>query len=270
MGGFGPPSEDLMSKICLIDGDTVAYRCAASVEPTKTREAEPDDLAILRADELMYRILNETQAAEYQVFLSGGEQFRKILYPEYKANRKQPPPRMLGACQEFLVNEWNAKVVHGYEADDAIGMAHDPEKTIVAANDKDFRQLPGEHYNFVKLEWEIIDELTAEFNFWCQMLIGDSSDNVKGVDRIGKAKAPRILTGMSVEQMYETVKELYGDEERFLNSFRMLRILRSPVEFENIMKEIENKNSLGQSEGEEFTENGGAEDFGDVSEAHSQ
>lgn len=257
-------------KICLIDGDTVAFRCAASVEPTKSKDREPDDLAILRADELMYRILNETQVSEYQAFLTGGENFRKILYPDYKANRTQPPPKMLGACQEFLIKEWNAKMVHGYEADDAIGMAHDPEKTLIAANDKDFKQLVGEHYNFVRLEWDVVDEETAEFNFWCQMLIGDSTDNIRGVDGIGKTKAPRILRGMDVQQMYNTVQDLYNDDERFLKNFRLLRILRNPIEYECVLQEIENKNSLGQSEGEDSPEISGFEDLGEIPAANSQ
>lgn len=253
-----------MAKICLVDGDTVAYRCAASIEPTKTKDREPDDLAILRADELMYRILNETQSSEYIMFLSGGENFRKILNPLYKANRTQELPKMLGACQEFLINEWKAKMVHGYEADDAIGMAHEPDKTLIAANDKDFKQLPGEHYNFVRLEWDVVDEETAEFNFWCQMLIGDTSDNIQGVEGLGKVKAPKKLLGLSAKQMYDTVRELYNDDERFLMNFRMLRILRNPVEYENILQEIEDKNSFSQSEGENTPEDSSEEDTGEV------
>ena len=248
-------------KIALIDGDIVAYRCAASVEPTKSKDREPDDLAILRLDELMYRILNDTQSAEYYVYLSGGENFRKIIYPAYKANRTQAAPKMLGACQEFLFREWSAKLVSGYEADDAIGMQHDPDKTIVASIDKDLKQLPGEHYNFVKLEFDVIDEETAERNFWTQMLVGDPSDNVRGVDGIGPVKSKRILDGNP--DMYGTVKDLYNDDERFLMNLRLLRILRNPVEYENIIKEIENKNSLSESEGEDSPEVSGEEDIGE-------
>jgi DNA polymerase-1 len=256
-----------MSKIALIDGDILAYRCAASILQTKTKEAEPDDLAILRLDELMYRVLNDTQSSEYKLFLSGSENFRKIIYPAYKANRTQPPPPMLGPCQEFLLKEWGAKFTDGYEADDAIGINHDPEKTIVVSIDKDLKQLPGEHYHFVKLEFEIVDEETAELNFWTQMLVGDTSDNVKGVAGIGPVKAKRILEGNS--QMYETVREMYNDDEQFLMNFRLLRILRNPIEYDNILKEIENKNSLGESEGQESPEDSGAEDSGDFSIAVS-
>lgn len=251
------------SKVALIDGDIVAYRCAASILPTKSKEQEPDDLAILRLDELMYRILNDTQSSEYVAYLSGGENFRKLLYPEYKANRTKVDPPMLGACKEFLVKEWEAKFAIGYEADDAIAIEHNPEKTIIVSIDKDMKQLPGEHYHFVKLEFDVVDENTAELNFWTQMLVGDTSDNIKGVDRIGPVNAKRILEGNP--NMYETVRELYNDDERFLLNFRLLRLLRNPIEFENLMKEIENKNSLGESEGEESPEVSGAEDTGEVS-----
>jgi 5'-3' exonuclease len=176
---------------------------------------------------------------------------------------------MLGACQEFLLKEWDAKFCHGYEADDAIGINHNPENTVVVSIDKDMKQLPGEHYNFVKYEWEIIDEDTAEFNFWCQMLIGDSTDNVRGVDGIGKAKAPRILTGMSKEQMYETVKNLYNDDERFLMNFRLLRILRSPVEYERILEEIDYQNSISKEQGEDVTETSSEHGTGELPTAHA-
>jgi 5'-3' exonuclease len=253
-------------KISLIDGDIVAYRCAASVMATKSKEREPDELAILRLDELMYRILNDTQSSEYKLYISGSENFRKILYPAYKANRTQPIPHMLGPCQEFLFNEWKAKFTEGYEADDAIGMEHDPDITIVCSIDKDLKQLPGEHYNFVKIEWDVIDEETAERNFWTQMLVGDTSDNIRGVDGIGPVKAKRILDGN--HDMYGTVRDIYNDDERFLMNFRLLRILRNPVEYEHILKEIENKNSLSESEGESPSEDSGGEATGVVSESN--
>lgn len=257
-------------RIALLDGDILAYRCAASVEPTKSKEREPDDLAILRLDELMYRVLSDVQTEEYKLFLSGGENFRKTLYPEYKANRKQPAPRMLGECQEFLFKEWEAIMTHGYEVDDAIGMNHHPETTIVVSIDKDLKQLPGEHYNFVKYEFEIVDEETAERNFWTQMLVGDASDNIKGIDGIGPVKAKRILDGKDVTQMYDTVKEIYNDDEQFLLNFRLLRILRNPIELETILKEVENKNIISESEGEDTPEDSSEGDIESLSIAVSR
>jgi 5'-3' exonuclease len=180
----------------LLDGDLVAYRCAASIQATKTKEEEPNELAIQRADELVYRILETAQASEYVIYLSGEVNFRKLLDPTYKANRTQPRPRMLDPCREFLTKEWGALVCSEYEADDGIGIGY-RDGDIIATIDKDLLQIPAEHYNFVKDTFQTVDEDEADFNFWMQMLVGDTSDNVRGVDGIGPVKARRALQGGS-------------------------------------------------------------------------
>lgn len=242
--------------IALIDGDMAAYRSAASCEPNKSTrpERKPVGFAISRLDELIYRILSTTQSEEYRIFLSGPRNFRKALYPPYKANRERLiRPLHLDACRDFLIREWDAEVCDGYEADDGIGIAVN-ESTIIVSNDKDFKQIPGQHYNPVTNEFEVVDEQTAALNFYSQMLIGDSSDNVDGIAGLGKARAPKVLSGLDAGQMHSRVSELYGDERFFLLNFRLLRILRSIDEW----KEVEA--TISESKGEEPTEVCGSED----------
>lgn len=239
-----------MSSIALIDGDLICYRCAASCHPSKKKaldldvpfeelEIEPLESAIFRANDLLYRIVNTTQADQYRVFISGDRNFRKLLYPDYKAHRADiPKPVYLDPLRELLVREWKAEIVDGYEADDGIGMAHN-EQSIICSNDKDFKQLAGNHYNPVKDEFEVVDSLTASYNFYHQMLKGDAADGVRGVDGIGDVKAKRALSGLTPEQMHAEVRRLYGDERRFLLNFRLLSILRSIEDYWEIMNEIE-------------------------------
>jgi len=225
-----------------IDMDIVAYRCAASCEPTKTKEfREPLDLAIRRADELLHRILIETDADEYIGWLSGSENFRKLLYPQYKAHRDLiRRPEFLQPCREFLVNEWGAKLTSGYEADDAIGIAYDG-RGVVCTVDKDLLQLAGRHYNFVTFEWKDVSDLQADQYFWESMLIGDRADNVPGIPGIGKAKAPRILGGLSPSEMRDRVKELYLDYDMdFTLNYNLLHILRSEEEWWEIEDVVKN------------------------------
>lgn len=239
-----------MSKLLLIDGDMVAYRAAASCEPTKIKpERESLDEAIFRANDLLYRIIDTCASNEFRVFLSGGRNFRKQLDPQYKANRDgKPQPAYLDSIRELLVREWNAELCDGYEADDGIGMAREkcPE-SIIVSNDKDFRQLGGEIFNPVRNggEFEVVDSVEAARAFYSQMLEGDTSDNIRGVDGIGKVRAGRLLADKSPEEMHSIVYDLYGDPRRFLLNYRLLRILRDEKEYDYVMDELAYEKSVG-------------------------
>jgi len=234
--------------IALIDGDIVAYRCAASCMPSKTRPEKEDlSVAISRADELCYRILNSCQADEYRIFISGTDNFRNQLYPEYKANRREIiRPEHLDPVRLFLVGEWKASVTAGHEADDAIGIAAN-EHSVICSIDKDLRQIPGEHYNFVKDVFDTVSPYDAVRNFYTQLLVGDPSDNVAGVAGIGTVKAGRVLGGCTTKEMEVAVRRLYEDERRYVLNYRLLRIVRSEEE----MTEIED--SIRQGQGPSLT-----------------
>lgn len=214
--------------IALIDADIVCYRCAAA------SENEPLDIALARTDSLMREILRATNAEEYKSFLSGGNNFRYEINPSYKANRKSSvDPKWRESCKEFLVTEWNSIVTDGYEADDALGIEQDKEtdSTVICTIDKDLQMIPGLHYNFVKQEFSEVDELQAIKTFYKQMLIGDTSDNVFGVPKIGKVKAAKIIDPLETEEeMFQTVKSLYDDEDRFWMNSNCLWIMRQENE----------------------------------------
>lgn len=248
--------------IALIDGDTVAWRCAASCLPSRKKaaalgavfeelEMEPLEFAIGRADELLYRICSITDADGYRLFLSGGDNWRVRLYPEYKAHRKDvvKPPHLF-AVQDFLRERWQAIDCPGYEADDAIGISAD-DTTIICANDKDMLTIPGSHYNFVKDEFKQVSEEEANYMFWWLMLVGDAADNIKGVAGIGPVKAQRLLTNLDPSEWEESIRDLYNDDERFTITKRLLRIIRSKEE----LKAVED--SIRQSERQESPENSG-------------
>jgi len=73
------------------------------------------------------------------------------------------------------------------------------------------------------------------------MLIGDRADNVPGIPGIGKAKAPRILGGLSPSEMRDRVKELYLDYDMdFTLNYNLLHILRSEEEWWEIEDVVKN------------------------------
>lgn len=190
----------------LIDSDIVAFRNAAA------SEGDPLEIALLRTDKMMRDIIEDTGANSYYAFLSGSNNFRKEIYPEYKANRKDiVKPIHLAACKDFLVREWNAVTSEGCEADDLLG-CHQTNDTIIASIDKDLLMIPGQHYNFVKKEWSVISPLLGLHNFYRSALVGDKADNIIGVRGIGPVKAAALIDHLEDEKdMYNTVCKLYND-----------------------------------------------------------
>ena len=106
----------------LLDADIIAYRCSASCQKQGVT-VEPVEVAILRCDELVQRILHETAAEFYYPYLTGSNNFRLKYNPEYKANRKDSKkPEWLEQVREHLVLNWNAQVSDGCEADDMMAI----------------------------------------------------------------------------------------------------------------------------------------------------
>ena len=116
---------------CLIDADTIAFACAASAEE------DPDWVAFGRANDMVETILRETGASEYELWLSGSDNFRYTIYPEYKANRLAAyRPKWEADVKSYLVDKWKANWSVGCEADDVVGYRQTSE-TIIAHLDKD-------------------------------------------------------------------------------------------------------------------------------------
>ena len=197
--------------IALLDSDIVCYRTAAVTENNDV------GLAIWQADELIQRILSDVGATDYKCYLSGDNNFRYSIYPEYKANRRdKPKPRHLEALREHILVNHPSDVADGIEADDSLGIASTDHKSngvgcIIASLDKDLLQLEGLHYNFVRREIREIGELEGWTNFYIQLLVGDPADNIPGCPKIGKVKAPKVLEGAIYPGlMYERCRETYS------------------------------------------------------------
>jgi len=228
-------------KTALLDGDIICYRCAASCQKQGV-VVEPVEVALMRVDELVQRILHETAAPDFQVFLTGSNNFRFTYNPEYKANRKDvPKPQWLEQCREYLVTKWNAEVSDGCEADDLMSIAQtrNPDQTIICTIDKDLLQVPGDHYNFVKQEFQIITPLTGRYNFYWQFIMGDKADNIFGFDGLARSTVPKKMEWMVSElqeacmkgekDAFEWVREQYNsDDERLLMNGICLHMQRYP------------------------------------------
>ena len=205
----------------LMDGDIYAFRVAC------TTENDNEAIAVYRVNEMIENTLAEVEASEYKLFLTSPDNFRKHIYPEYKANRTATKPKHLQFLRDYLVESWQGTVAEKMEADDYLGINQN-ESSIICSIDKDLLQVPGKHYNFVKKEFYEVDEETGFRNFYTQLLTGDTSDNIKGIAGIGPVKAKKALADSSTEQeMFSVVRDMYKNDEWMIMNGRCLHILRS-------------------------------------------
>lgn len=218
--------------LALIDGDIVTHRVGY------TTDNDPLWIAIARANEMIELILNDTKSSSYEIYLSDSYEnnFRKRLVPDYKANRTAPRPVHYQALKHHLTEEWNAELAFGMEADDMLGIRQTEERSdegipedhhtsFIASIDKDLLQIPGAHYNFVKKEWKFVTPFQGMLAFYSQLLIGDVSDNIRGIYGIGPVRASALFASAYTEQhMFDIVRGLYADDTRLLKNGRLLKI----------------------------------------------
>ena len=207
--------------ICVIDGDTVAFACAASAEDTD----EPW-IACSRAQTMLERILQDCETTAYEVWLTGENNFRQEIYPEYKANRIGAyRPKWERAVKEYITLDWKANWSSGCEADDMCGvrLMDLKDNGILAHIDKDLNMIPGWHYN-----WELVRKGNtirhadkyfvtpeeADRFFWTQLVTGDPTDNIKGIPGMGPKKTEKLLSECKTNrEFYDTISPLFSCEE---------------------------------------------------------
>ena len=193
-------------------------------------------------DYLLARVNNPS----FTLYLTGENNFRYQIYPEYKANRRDTPrPAHLQSVKQFLVREYQAILSDGCEADDLCGVDQctTPDDTFIIHIDKDLDMIPGKHFSpeinrlgkTVREEREYyVSPGDALRTFYTQLLVGDPGDNVKGAKGIGKVKAERILEGLHDEtDLYEAVRDYFSCDEELVLNGQVLWIWR---EMNNIWK----------------------------------
>ena len=197
----------------LVDGSSYLYRAFHAMPDLRAPDGFPT--GAVHGVAAMMKWLRERYPAEHAVcvFDAKGKTFRDDWYPEYKAHRAPMPDAL--AQQIEPIHEvvrllgWPVLMVPGIEADDAIGTlaraaAAAGHKVIVSTGDKDLAQLVTAHVTLINTmskppEVLDIDGVKAKFGVPPDRivdyltLIGDSVDNVPGVDKVGPKTAAKWI-----------------------------------------------------------------------------
>ena len=222
--------------IALIDGDSLIY-----YEMNKpTLEEALDSL-----DGRLHQMFEEVKATKYAGFLTSGKCFRynAAKTKPYKGNRKYGnKPIIFPALKEYLRQKWNFISVPELEADDLVSVYHDPLKTVICSPDKDvLYQNKVCNYNYGKAEFVTVDENEATTFLWKQMLMGDSTDGIQGIPKVGPKTADTWLKNVIPQDMPKFVLEKYTEKfgihegiTKFAETFKLVYILKTK---EDVLRE---------------------------------
>ncbi|HJT99387.1 MAG TPA: DNA polymerase I, partial [Rhodanobacteraceae bacterium] len=199
-----------MSRLILIDGSSYLYRAFHALPPLTNSAGEPTG-ALFGVVNMLRATLNARP--DYAAFVqdASGPTFRDALYAEYKATREAMPDPLAAQIEPMLaiVSALGFPIlrVEGVEADDVIGTlalaaAQEGIEVTVSTGDKDFAQLVRPGIVLVNtMSNTTLDEAGVFEKFGVKperivdmlALMGDSIDNIPGVEKCGPKTAAKWL-----------------------------------------------------------------------------
>ena len=224
-------SEHKRKKLVLVDASSYLFRAyhVPNLQALKNVDGEPTGAIFGVLNMLRKLILDEQPELIGVVFDPRGKTFRNDIYPEYKANRP-PMPDDLGCQIEPLHQIIKAQglpliIVDGVEADDVIGTLarqgrEQGYQVLISTGDKDMAQLVNDDVTLINtMNNVVMDEAMVRQKFQVRpdqiidylALIGDTSDNIPGVPKVGPKTASKWLSEYgSLQQVMDNADQFKG------------------------------------------------------------
>ncbi len=207
-----------MARWLLIDGFNLAYRCFYATPALSRADGFPTN-ALHGWVKSLWRLIDQEKPTHTVVFFDlGGSQERLALHPEYKAQRAEMPDdlskQIPGVKALTRLLGLAAVEIEGVESDDllatcAVRRAAAGDEVLIVSSDKDFAQLVGERIRVLlpppsaqpRLGWRLLDAAGVREKFGVGperiidylALIGDTSDNIPGLNGVGPKTAIKWL-----------------------------------------------------------------------------
>ncbi|MAD53642.1 MULTISPECIES: DNA polymerase I [unclassified Idiomarina] len=208
----------------LVDGSSYLFR-AFHAPPHLTNSAGEPTGAVYGVVNMLRSLLKRYKPSHMAVvFDAKGKTFRSDIYDEYKAHRPPMPDDLRTQIEPLhaIVKAMGLPLlcVDGVEADDVIGtlakQAGDKGRfTLISTGDKDMAQLVNDHVMLINTMTDtLLDESGVVEKFGVKpsqiidylALMGDSSDNIPGLPKVGEKTAQAMLQGIpSIDKIYEDI-----------------------------------------------------------------
>jgi DNA polymerase-1 len=214
-----PTSPDLV----LVDGSSYVYRAFHALPPLTNSRGEPTGAVYGVLNMLLKFVKDYQPQCIAVVFDASGKTFRDELFAQYKANRPPMPDDLRSQIKPLLeiIQAQGLPIlrIEGVEADDVIGTlacrASKAGKTVlISTGDKDMAQLVDGSITLintmsnsmldrggVKTKFDVFPEQIIDY----LALVGDSSDNIPGIDKVGPKTAAKWLN------QYQTLDNLVAN-----------------------------------------------------------
>ena len=200
--------------LVLVDGSSYVYRAFHALPPLSNSRGEPTG-AVLGVLNMLLKFLKDYQPRRIAVvFDAPGKTFRDELFAEYKAQRPGMPDDLRAQVAPLLsiIQAQGLPLlrVPGVEADDVIGTlacraAQAGQSVLISTGDKDMAQLVNESITLINtMNNSLLDRagVKAKFDVFPEQiidylaLIGDSSDNIPGIDKVGPKTAAKLAAAV--------------------------------------------------------------------------
>ena len=211
----------------LVDGSSYLFRAFYS-PPHLTNSKGEATGAVYGVINMLRSLINQYNPSNMVVvFDAKGPTFRNEMYSEYKANRPPMPDDLRGQIEPLhkLIKAMGIPLISisGVEADDVIGTLSTLASkkgihTLISTGDKDMAQLVDENVTLINTMTNLImdrDGVIEKFGVPPELIIdflglmGDSSDNIPGVPKVGEKTALGMLQGIgSVDEIYKNIDKL--------------------------------------------------------------
>ena len=244
-----PEENSTENPLILIDGSSYLYRAYHALPPLMSSKNQPTG-AIRGVISMINKILLDHPNSPLAViFDAKGKTFRHEMYKDYKANRPPMPEDLVQQIEPInqIIEALGIKLlsIKGVEADDVIGtLAKEASEaglnTVISTGDKDMTQLVNKHIRVVNtMSNELLDEKGVEDKFGVKpklivdylALVGDSSDNVPGVEKVGPKTAVKWLVEYgSLDEIIKNAEKISGKVgENLRNGMSQLHISKELV-----------------------------------------
>ncbi len=221
--------NNLQKKLVLVDGSSFLFRAYHAVPPLSNAEGEPTN-AILGVANMLRRLINDHKTDYFTVvFDAPGKTFRHEMYDEYKANRPPMPDDLRVQIEPLhnLIKTMGLPLIIevGVEADDVLGaLAQYAVKegfdVVISTGDKDMAQLVTEQItleNTMSNTTLDINGVYEKFGVKPEQIIdylalmGDVSDNIPGVEKVGPKTAAKWLEKYgTLDAIIENAEQIKG------------------------------------------------------------